>query len=253
MLFPSGTTTLTSRSSTIPPARPGAARLPRSSARGVFFSAPVDLDLMMLDAYPDAYAVDPATPDESTIVAVLGKNHANEDRLGDDLLDLFDDYHAQLRSQEQTGDASRGAVHVDRRGAPRGPPRSTRQTPRASRGEARGVARVIRPAGLAASRRPHPRAQRARRCDHNRRRRCRRCRPRRWQDRTAGAARGLPAAYRCMPLPSSDPRHLVQGRRRPKPQRPCTQAIRSAIRGKVRQLHIPRLRQAHHRQLPAGP
>ena len=34
--------------------------------RGVFFSAPVDLDLMMLDAYPDAYAVDPSTPDEST-------------------------------------------------------------------------------------------------------------------------------------------------------------------------------------------
>lgn len=62
-------------------------------ARDVFFSAPVDLDLMMLDAYPDAYSVEPSQADESTIVAVLGKKHANEDRLGEDLLDLLDDYH----------------------------------------------------------------------------------------------------------------------------------------------------------------
>ncbi len=65
-------------------------------ARGVFFSQPVDLDLMMLDAYPDAYKVSPAEPDESTIVAVLGRNHVNETRLGDHLLGLFDDYHAKF-------------------------------------------------------------------------------------------------------------------------------------------------------------
>ena len=35
------------------------------------------------------------------IVAVLGKNHANEDRLGDDLLDLFDDYHAKFDLQSK--------------------------------------------------------------------------------------------------------------------------------------------------------
>ena len=72
--------------------------------RDVFFSQPVDLDLMMLAAYPDAYEVDPVEPDESTIVAVLGKSHANEARLGDDLLRLFDDYHAKfdLRSKPAT-------------------------------------------------------------------------------------------------------------------------------------------------------
>jgi putative ATP-dependent endonuclease of OLD family len=72
--------------------------------RGVFFSHPVDLDLMMLEAYPDAYEVDPVVPDESTIVAVLGKNYVNEAQLGDDLLALFDDYHAKfdLKSKPAT-------------------------------------------------------------------------------------------------------------------------------------------------------
>jgi putative ATP-dependent endonuclease of OLD family len=72
--------------------------------RDVFFSHPVDLDLMMLDAYPDAYDVDPVEPDESTIVAVLGKSHANEARLGEDILELFDDYHAKfdLKSKPAT-------------------------------------------------------------------------------------------------------------------------------------------------------
>lgn len=67
--------------------------------QGVFFSHPVDLDLMMLAAYPDAYGVDPTEPGESTepdqdtIVAVLGKSHVNEHRLPEDVLALFDDYH----------------------------------------------------------------------------------------------------------------------------------------------------------------
>jgi putative ATP-dependent endonuclease of OLD family len=70
----------------------------------VFFSHPVDLDLMMLNAYPSAYEVDPAPPEDSTIVAVLGKRHATESRLGDDLLELFDDYHAKfdLKSKPAT-------------------------------------------------------------------------------------------------------------------------------------------------------
>lgn len=55
-------------------------------------------------AYPDAYGVAPVEPDESTIIAVLGKRHANEDRLGDDFLELFDDYHAKfdLKSKPAT-------------------------------------------------------------------------------------------------------------------------------------------------------
>ncbi|MFD6265515.1 ATP-dependent endonuclease, partial [Micromonospora chalcea] len=74
--------------------------------RGVFFSHPVDLDLMMLEAYPDAYDVDPTDPDEKTIVAVLGKSHKNETRLPDDALQLFDDYHDKFDL------ASKPATHL---------------------------------------------------------------------------------------------------------------------------------------------
>lgn len=67
---------------------------------GVFFSHPVDLDLMLLAAYPDSYGVSPTAPgestepDEATIVAVLGKSHVNEHRLPDDVRALFADYHS---------------------------------------------------------------------------------------------------------------------------------------------------------------
>ncbi|MEV0901449.1 TOPRIM nucleotidyl transferase/hydrolase domain-containing protein [Actinoplanes sp. NPDC049802] len=64
---------------------------------GVFFSEPVDLDLMMLAAYSIAYAVDsPAQPDPKTVVAVLGKSHKNEIRLGSEVLYLFDEYHRKF-------------------------------------------------------------------------------------------------------------------------------------------------------------
>jgi putative ATP-dependent endonuclease of OLD family len=84
--------------------KPGRGPMPALERRDVFFSAPVDLDLMMLDAYPDAYEVEPTPAEESTIIAVLGKSHVNEDRLGGDLADLFDDYHAKfdLRSKPAT-------------------------------------------------------------------------------------------------------------------------------------------------------
>jgi putative ATP-dependent endonuclease of OLD family len=70
----------------------------------VFFSSPVDLDLMMLQAFPDAYDVAPEAPDDKLIVAVLGKSHVNEDRLGDDVLALFGDYHSKfdLKSKPAT-------------------------------------------------------------------------------------------------------------------------------------------------------
>lgn len=62
--------------------------------KGVYFSHPVDLDLMMLEAFPDAYGMESVgTPDDQTIAAVLGKSHANEDRLPSGLRELFDDYH----------------------------------------------------------------------------------------------------------------------------------------------------------------
>jgi putative ATP-dependent endonuclease of OLD family len=62
--------------------------------KGVYFSHPVDLDLMLLEAFPDAYGAELiGTPDEKVIAAVLGKSHVNEDHLPEATLELFDDYH----------------------------------------------------------------------------------------------------------------------------------------------------------------
>jgi len=72
--------------------------------RGVFFSAPLDLDLMMIEAFPNAFGVEPEEADEKTIVAVLGKSHVHENRLGTALLDLFTAYHSEfdLKSKPAT-------------------------------------------------------------------------------------------------------------------------------------------------------
>ncbi|NDR54428.1 TOPRIM nucleotidyl transferase/hydrolase domain-containing protein [Actinomyces sp. 565] len=74
--------------------------------RGVFFSYPLDLDLMLLEAYPDAYDVKAATPNESTKEAVLGKARANVDRLDDVYLQLFDEYQRQFKQ------GSKPASHI---------------------------------------------------------------------------------------------------------------------------------------------
>lgn len=64
---------------------------------GVYFSYPVDLDLMLLEAYPNAYGVNPAQPDAATIKTVLGKSHINEKNLGSERLALFDDYQRMFK------------------------------------------------------------------------------------------------------------------------------------------------------------
>jgi putative ATP-dependent endonuclease of OLD family len=68
---------------------------------GVFFSAPLDLDFMMMTHYPDAYHVDGdklTAPDEDTVKAVLGKNH---DVLGGQYTDeeqtYLDAYHRRFK------------------------------------------------------------------------------------------------------------------------------------------------------------
>lgn len=73
----------------------------RLEALGVFFSAPLDLDFMMMTSYPTAYCVDDdelATPDEDTVKAVLGKNH---DVLGGQYTDeeqtYLDAYHRRFK------------------------------------------------------------------------------------------------------------------------------------------------------------
>lgn len=67
---------------------------------GLFFSYPLDLDLMLLEAYPDAYNVTTRTLEEvteATKEAVLGKKRANVDRFDDGYLQLFDEYMRQFK------------------------------------------------------------------------------------------------------------------------------------------------------------
>lgn len=73
----------------------------RLEALGVFFSAPLDLDFMMMTHYPEAYRVgdgELAAPDEDTVKAVLGKNH---DVLGGQYTDeeqtYLDAYHRRFK------------------------------------------------------------------------------------------------------------------------------------------------------------
>lgn len=69
--------------------------------RGVFFSSPLDLDFMMIEAFGEVYKVDDAVleePDETTLKAVLGKQH---DVVGGqytgEQLELFDAYHRRFK------------------------------------------------------------------------------------------------------------------------------------------------------------
>ena len=66
--------------------------------KGVFFSHPLDLDLMMLEAYPEAYGVAAkVSPSESTTKAVLGKSYVNVHHYDDAQLELFDEYQKQFK------------------------------------------------------------------------------------------------------------------------------------------------------------
>jgi putative ATP-dependent endonuclease of OLD family len=69
--------------------------------RGVFFSTPLDLDFMMIEAFGEVYKVNDAEreePDEATLKAVLGKQH---DVVGgqftDEQLELFDAYYRRFK------------------------------------------------------------------------------------------------------------------------------------------------------------
>lgn len=73
----------------------------RLGERGVFFSLPLDLDFLMMTAYPNAYGVEDEEledPDEDALKAVLGKKH---DIVGnqyeDDELEYFDAYHRRFK------------------------------------------------------------------------------------------------------------------------------------------------------------
>lgn len=73
----------------------------RLEALGVYFSAPLDLDFMMMTHYPTAYRVkddDLGEPDEDTIKAVLGKSHdVLEGQYSDEDQTFFDAYHHKFK------------------------------------------------------------------------------------------------------------------------------------------------------------
>lgn len=72
----------------------------RLEALGVFFSAPLDLDFMMMRCYPKAYRVkdeELAAPDEDTAKAVLGKNHdALDGQYADEEQAYLEAYHRRF-------------------------------------------------------------------------------------------------------------------------------------------------------------
>ena len=75
--------------------------------RGVFFSAPMDLDFAMLRAYPEAYGVQEEVPEESTIKAVLGKSHFSSEQYTPYEQRLFNTYHQQFKL------GSKPASHIE--------------------------------------------------------------------------------------------------------------------------------------------
>jgi predicted ATP-dependent endonuclease of OLD family len=75
--------------------------------RGVFFSAPMDLDFTLLLAFPDAYGSEEDVPDESTIKAVLGKSHHESSQYNGNELSLFSTYHQRFKL------GSKPAAHID--------------------------------------------------------------------------------------------------------------------------------------------
>ncbi|MEN9491397.1 MAG: hypothetical protein RJA63_1846 [Pseudomonadota bacterium] len=91
--------------------------LDRLEALGVYFSAPLDLDFMMMTQYPAAYDVevdDLEEPDEDTIKAVLGKSH---DVLGNQYTDeeqsYFDSYHQRFKLDSKPTSHIRAMVNLD--------------------------------------------------------------------------------------------------------------------------------------------
>lgn len=69
--------------------------------RGVFFSSPLDLDFMMIEAFAEVYHVENderEEPDDTTLKAVLGKKHdAVGGQYTDEQLELFDAYHRRFK------------------------------------------------------------------------------------------------------------------------------------------------------------
>ena len=79
-------------------------------AKGVFFSEPIDFDMMMINAYPDFYNISDAERVDlgsHRIIKVLGKSVENTSFLPKDICQLFDAYRKRFKSN------SKPATHLD--------------------------------------------------------------------------------------------------------------------------------------------
>jgi putative ATP-dependent endonuclease of OLD family len=86
-------------------------------SQNIFFSSPLDLDFMMMVAYPDAYGVtedDLAPPDEETLNAVLGKNHDVVGGQYDDAeLAYFEEYYGNFKLGSKPACHLRALANID--------------------------------------------------------------------------------------------------------------------------------------------
>ena len=79
-------------------------------AQGVFFSEPIDLDMMMIKAYPNSYNIEEdecVEPDTNSIKSVLGKSAENTLFLHEKICQLFDAYRKRFKSN------SKPATHLN--------------------------------------------------------------------------------------------------------------------------------------------
>lgn len=89
----------------------------RLEALGVYFSAPLDLDFMMMTSYPKAYRVEDdelEEPSEDTIKAVLGKSHDElEGQYSDAEQSFFDAYHKRFKLDSKPAWHIRAMARMD--------------------------------------------------------------------------------------------------------------------------------------------
>mgnify|MGYP000893819297 CR=1 FL=1 len=78
--------------------------------RGIFFSEPIDLDMMMINSYPSYYEVENSEQvalDVNTIKSVLGKTATDTKKLPAHICKLFDAYRIRFKSN------SKPATHIN--------------------------------------------------------------------------------------------------------------------------------------------
>lgn len=80
--------------------------------RGVYFSYPLDLDLAMLLAYPEAYEVDREVPNEATLKNVLGNSYFDENQYGNDEKELFKPYHQMFKLGSKPANHIKGLANL---------------------------------------------------------------------------------------------------------------------------------------------